>query len=208
MKFYKYLPKKEYISTWLDGGIIPLKLASSFYSIERDKTKTPDENQIRELKSKMSPDQFNKEYSRIVQIGNLENLTEARMNLNISGNKIILDNKVIDDGSTIYQSTMIDGYIMCFSCTLSSDIANKFDMPFVVEITDMNNLKKRINQELSLPFNEGLCEYTTSINRNVFLKGRDDKWQDEYRFFWQTDNNADQEIFVEIPKGIAKIVHY
>lgn len=194
---YKYLPKKEFISTWLDGGIIPLKLASSFFSTERSKTQTPDENRIINLKTKLSDDDFNRSYKIS---------TTTNLNIQISGNRIIKNGILVDDGSTNFKQKMIDGYVMSFSTKLSRQIANKFEMPFVIKITDLEKLKNTINAQISLPFSEGLCSYTSKIDRCVFLKGIDDEWQREYRFFWKVNNSSSNEVFIEIPKNIAKQV--
>jgi len=48
MEKYLYLTKVEWVDAWINGGEIPIALASTYFRKERDGIYTPDENQIHE----------------------------------------------------------------------------------------------------------------------------------------------------------------
>lgn len=206
-KLYLYLTEKDWAEAWVNGGKIPIKVASTYKADYRDGIFTPDENIVRELKGLdeniftshiMSGDpNLGENSSTQIRIGKLvvvENTPNGRVE------KIMGEN--ID-----YLAKYEEGYIQSFSNTLSEDVMEKFKKKACVQIVNPEELEKIISAQLNLKCIAQKCKYTDGKNRNHFLKSVNDEWQDEFRFFWKKDSAEEpKEIWVDIPANSGKIV--
>lgn len=181
MKLYLYLTKREWSKTWIEGGTIPLNLASKYLSDNRSGINTPDENNQRELK--------NLDEKLLGLIGNMDDVpTKGKNSFKIDIGKISLDDKVVAK-NVQYKRFFEDGYILSFSTKLEKSIMQKLGKEACVEILDFVKLFEHLNSQIEINGVHKKCEYTKGENRNVFLKSIKDEWQHEYRFYWKTNNN-------------------
>jgi hypothetical protein len=186
MEKYLYLIKKEWVSTWIDGGEIPISLASTYLSDARDGTQTPDENRIHESNVDLES------LEPMIKLGKGASIGSFTMtNSTFNGQRIpdILDAKYI----------LEDGLILSFCNKKSKNIAQRLGKEACVKILDIAALKEIIDEQLGIEGTMGPCEYTTDHQRNHFLKSSADSWQDEYRIFWPLGENR----IVNIHSGLA-----
>lgn len=185
---FLYLEYNDYANTWINGGSIPIKLASSYISNERQGKFTPDENTILTGST---------DFRKMPNIGSFKNATFI--------NSFYIDNNGIQEMNTLNSAYYKEnGLILSFCNIFDKEIAVKLNKQACVEITNMKTLKQKIDEQLEC---EGImqdCKYTNSHQRNHFLKGKEDGWQNEYRIFWNKSDN--DKIEVQIPKGTAKLV--
>ncbi len=190
MEKYLYLTCPEWTDAWVNGGKIPLNLASAYKSVGRDGIYTPDENVILSCThdlEKLSP-------SVSIQVdGN------ARMR-NVSIGKIIQDGKQIAKNVHLDELANEDGVILSLCNRKSNSIAQRLKKRAAVKILDVDDLKAVIDEQLGKESIAESCKYTSDHNRNHFLKSVDDEWQDEFRLFWVQQERVE----VELPKGMAK----
>jgi len=189
MEKYLYLTRKEWVPTWVEGGTIPIKLASSYLSDSRNGSMTPDENLIHESNvdlTKLSP------FIHIPKHGSIRSLT---MTDNRVFGKPLPD---INDGKYIHE----DGLILSFSNSLASSIATRLGKEACVVIHDIGQLKSCIDEQLGVEGKMAPCKYTDDHQRNHFLKSAEDSWQDEYRIFWSLPEEKE----VIIPGGLCSEV--
>lgn len=185
MHKYLYLEKTSWADTWIKGGNVPLKLASTYLSAERSGTSTPDENLIYD-----SPIDINSLSG--ICIGNVKNLTIG---------SFVIDGKFtpgVKDVSMYHE----DGVVLCLSNRFDLGICKKLGKSVCVKITDIDKLKQSLDRQIGLVGLAGACKYTDDHRRNHFLKSGRDRWQDEYRLFWKIKNSVE----VDIPAGIAELV--
>jgi len=188
MEKYLYLTKKEWCLNWLNGGEIPINLASHYKSSERSGIMTPDENRIHES---------TKDLNKLKLFKFTDNASIPKFtikNMEIDGVKVpdIIDAR--------YE--LEDGLILSFCNKISKDIALRLNKKACVKILDVNKLKQIIDTQLGLIGDMGSCIYTNSYTRNHFTKSQDDAWQSEYRLFWKHNKNEN----VILPKGLAEAV--
>ena len=186
---YLYLTEVEWAEAWINGGLIPISLASSYLHHQRDGIRTPDENLVHEspvdLKS-LDP------FIHIADGASVKRLTITNSTFN--------GQKIPDIVNANYYSE--DGLILSFCNSYSEDIARRLGKKACVKITNLEKLRKTIGKQLGCKGVMKECEYTDDHQRNHFLKSTEDSWQDEYRIFWKYPKNK----VVEIPKGIAEFV--
>lgn len=181
---YLYLTEVEWANTWIHGGEIPVKLASTYLHHTREGIKTLDENLIHE-----SPVDL-KSLSPMVHLENVKNFTMT--------NSFFNGQRVPDIISANYYNE--DGLILSFCNNFSEEIARKLGKKACVKIVDLEKLRKRIDKQLGIKGVMKECRYTTDHQRNHFLKSTEDSWQDEYRIFWRYPKNK----IVLVPSGIAE----
>ncbi|MDN4503436.1 hypothetical protein QX776_13575 [Alteromonadaceae bacterium BrNp21-10] len=188
MEKYLYLTKSEWKNSWINGGKIPLNLSSTYRTMERRGIYTPDENLI---------------YQSTHDIATLGKYINTNGNLaNIGTLKV---GKITDNGITVAEGIEAsareeDGLILSFCNIKSKAICRKLEKNACVKIFDIEILINIIDEQLGTKCIAKDCEYTSSHNRNHFLKFDDDSWQQEFRLFW--DYKEKTEIF--LPQGVGK----
>ncbi|AJY52512.1 hypothetical protein [Halomonas sp. KO116] len=182
---YLYLTKKEWIEPWLNGGEIPINLASTYRKMERNGIFTPDENLIYEATHPYSVLQG------VIALEDVRGITLT--NVNINGYQI--------NHMYIKERREEDGLILSFCNHFSERTAHRLEKEAAIEIIDIDKLIKSINRQTKTKCKRGNCEYTLGHNRNHFLKSYRDAWQDEHRLFW----NHPESINAQIPRGIGTI---
>lgn len=187
MHKFLYLLNQDYAYTWINGGSVPVSLASRYLSNKREGVRTPDENLIHESNV---PIPSLKQFGLVID--EVSNFTIT----NSTGNGVKIPNIV---GANFYTD---DGLILSFCNTFSTEIAKQMNKKACVKILDFEKMKKKIDRQLGCKGVMKAVEYTTDHNRNHFLKSIEDSWQDEYRIFWKST----QERWVTIPKGTAELV--
>jgi hypothetical protein len=181
---YLYLTEQSWADTWVNGGRVPLSLASTYKSLEREGTNTPDETLM--VKTNRDPrDIPSVFFSENLQFKNLNfhgNVAFGVAAPNVTGDRFI-----------------DDGIILSLSNVKSSAICQRLHKATCVRILDFQNLKTTIDSQLGVEGMALSCKYTKGHNRNHFLKSTMDKWQKEFRIFWRYRTP----VWVELPPGIA-----
>ena len=189
MDSFLYLTKKQWVNPWINGGEIPISLASSYLSTVRSDTRTPDENLINDMNIDI---QQLRPLISVSAGGGLRNAT-FRNNF-VNGRRL----PEVQDGNYFHE----DGLILSFSLQKSRGLATRMGKEACVKILDIDYLKQCIDKQLGLNGTLRRCEYTAGPNRNHFLKSKADSWQLELRIFWP-GGSARQ---VVLPSGIAELV--
>ena len=189
MHKYLYLTHAEWASAWVNGGAVPLSLASKYKGMDRDGIYTPDENLIHDSNVDLMS------LRGLVSFGENPYIK----NLNIIGCSI--NGVMIPDviGANIYTE---DGLIQSFCNVFDVDIAKRFGKAACVRIHDIDKLRKYMDKRLGSRSRFGNCEYTHDHQRNHFLKSVDDSWQQEYRLFWPNKDACS----VQLPPRVAEVV--
>lgn len=182
MEKYLYLTKKEWQEPWVNGGSIPVSLASTYLRQDRGGIYTPDETLIHDSPvdiQSFSP--FFKVFGKnITATGNTFNGV-----------------KLPDVKNAAFFRE--DGIILSFCHVASPEIRDRLEKACCVKILDVGALKKVIDKQLGVKGTVGPCDYTEGHQRNHFLKSTEDRWQQEYRMFWP----AKASMQVKLPPGIA-----
>jgi hypothetical protein len=187
VEIFLYLTETEWAKTWIEGGEIPINLASSYRSESRDGIMTPDENLIHES---AIPIPSLKQHG--FHFENVKNLTFT----NNFSNGVRLP----DIHNANYYSE--DGLILSFCNHFCLITAEKLGKRACVKILDIEKTKKKLDKQLGCKGIMKSCQYTESHQRNHFLKSTEDQWQDEYRIFWKRKI----EKRVKVPSGTATLV--
>ncbi|ABM05100.1 conserved hypothetical protein [Psychromonas ingrahamii 37] len=184
---YLYLTKIEHVDTWVNGGDIPIALASTYLSDTRSGIMTPDENLIHE-----SPIPIPSLKNIGIRIENVRSLTMT----NCRGNGMKIPNM---KNAHYYKQ---DGLILSFCNSFNNEVAYKLDKKACVKVNDIKALCGVIDKQLGRKGVMRSCQYTHSHKRNHFLKHVDDSWQDEFRLFWLIKENKS----VTLPSGVCEFV--
>jgi hypothetical protein len=197
---YLYLNEVAHARTWIEGGIVPLSLASKYRSEERAGTMTPDENGVLRIRRADEIAAF-RTHNDQVEARNIRWLTRR------------------DDGTVVEMAMdigYVDGLVVCLSNGRNDEIWAAVGKKACVAIADAFQLYMTIDRLLDdqdlftdpppcvaiARGRHARCEYTDTAQREVFLKSALDAWQDEYRLFWHTDRAAQ----VLLPGGLAELV--
>lgn len=186
MKKYLYLSQAFHVENWVNGGEVPLFLASSYRSQERQGIFTPDENYVCNIPA---------------------DLRGMGSNVSFRNDKIsrlTIDGEVVATNLVNFNRYEEDGAVLCLANRLSKGISRKLNKVACVEIQDVEELKNIIDETVGVRGEMGECNYTDTYERNHFLKSVSDAWQDEYRLFWKVK----EDIKVTLPKGIAKFIWF
>ncbi|MGJ0492858.1 hypothetical protein [Methylobacter sp.] len=192
MEKYLYLTEPEWADAWVNGGIVPISLASSYRSLERKGTSTPDENRI---------DNIPVDMLSLLGLENVEHIKGLTMRNNYIGDKRLPD--------ICGERYIEDGFILSLCNSYSTYIEAKLRKKTCVKIKDVGMLKHCIDKQLCQIGEMSPCRYRYDHQRNHFLKSSKDKWQDEYRLFWRSDNPKTAEMAkkgIMIPAGTAEPV--
>ena len=188
MKKYLYLTKKEWVSPWTRGGVVPLYRASRYLSDERNGVMTPDEHLVD---------------ASTHDLNAFKGIIEIRGNSTVTFTDTII-NGTLHKGSMHFDRKVEDGLVLCLANSKSIELSIKLGKIACVEILDIDFLKRHLDKQIGITSLMKECEYTDGHNRNHFLKSSLDAWQDEFRLFWP---GADS-VRVSIPSGIAKEVKF
>lgn len=186
MQKFLYLTKHEWEEPWINGGEIPLFVASTYRSMDRGGTFTPDENII---------DTSTHSFSL------LSNLFGLRDNF---AGEIILEDCVCADGpipNMHIKRKFEDGLVLCLANRRSRFIAKKLQKRSCVVIKDVDLLKNIIDEQIGFKGVMRECRYSKHHERDHFTKSFNDAWQDEFRMFWKDAEN----INIRLPRGIATL---
>lgn len=186
MHKYLYLAKQFMADTWVKGGIIPINPASTYRSIERHHTQTPDENLIHD-----SPFDLRKLQERGVDLLGARNF---RFHDNFVDGVLI---PPIYDGN-FYEE---DALILSFSNRQRNEIASRLGKEACVKIINIEQVKKIIDDQIKVIGERRDCEYREDHKRNHFTKSIADRWQREHRILWRVTDP--KRIEVQIPEGLA-----
>lgn len=187
---YVYLAEEKHVSNWVNGGVIPIGLASGYKATEFKGNKTPDENGIHE--SPVDLDAL-REVGGIVLGGHIEDVT-IRGHIGPGGQINSMHIPAARYGTE-------DGRVMCFSRTNSREIAMKLgDRKFCVRIDDIPRLKAILDECVGSPSEAGKCQYRDDFQRNPFVKRNDQAVLDEFRIYWK---NLLEERSFSLPPGIG-----
>ena len=181
MRKYLYLTKTEWVIPWVEGGSIPISLASTYQANVREGTLTPDENLIHD-----SPVDIASLRQSGLNFKNVRNLTFSGITIN--------DQKLPNFENVNYYKD--DGLILSFSNRKSGEICRRLGKVACVAINEVERLK----QQLGVESTAADCRYTNDHQRNHFLKAIADEWQQEYRLFWPVL----QSTCVTLPPGISR----
>ncbi len=189
MQKYLYLTQIEWTSAWVNGGSIPLSMASKYKRMDRDGIYTPDENLIHESNINL------RSLSPFFSFGD----TPSVKDFTFIGNT--LNGQPLPDVRNAKFYTE-DGLVQSFCNVFDIEIAARFGKAACVRIHEIDKLRKYLDKRLGRRSRFGDCQYTHDHQRGHFLKSNDDAWQCEYRFFWPSK----QECTVVLPAGVAEIV--
>jgi hypothetical protein len=167
---FLYLTEPEWTRAWIDGGEIPINLASAYLSDSRDGIMTPDENLVHES---AVPIPSLRQHG--FHFANVKNLTFTN---NYSNGA-----RLPDLHNANYYSE--DGLILSFCNHFHVSTAERLGKRACVKIINIDRTRKKLDKQLGRKGIMKSCEYTESHQRNHFLKSTEDQWQDEYRIFWK-----------------------
>lgn len=198
MQVYLYLNEHWHADVWVNGGEVPIGLASDYKSDKRSGVLTIDENKI------LNSDVPLEVMAPVVSFG------PGVIGCSQSGNVEV----IIDGGGRVVRRREIpaaydvdyyydDGLILSFSRTNSKALAKRFEKKnCCVSISNIYDLKFIIDEQIGCESTAKFCEYTKGHNRNHFLKSHEDSWQAEFRLFWPVREHKK----VVIPPGYARHV--
>ncbi|MDP8997489.1 MAG: hypothetical protein M3O03_10890 [Pseudomonadota bacterium] len=186
---YLYLARTSYAKVWIEGGEVPLNLASAYLSSGRSGTKTPDENLVYN-----SPVPLERFSPAIHIVGDTKNIT-------MIGNTY--NGRALPD---VYNVSRYheDGVVLCLSTKLDKAIQRRLNKEVCVKIFDVAALKAALDKQIGVIGKSGACKYTLDHQRGHFLKSYLDAWQCEYRIFWPVQ----KPVKVQIPPGIGELADY
>ncbi|MEQ0036418.1 hypothetical protein ABLU74_04700 [Klebsiella sp. GG_Kp161] len=182
MEKYLYLTELSWVEPWVNGGVIPLKCASSYKSIERHGIFTPDENLI---------DTSTHDINQFASAISIENSSVTFFGGEINGIKLPNVMKI--------ERKTEDGLVLCLANRRSNYIAKRLGKKACVKIFNIFELKEVLDEQIGVCCLMDKCEYTKTHLRNHFLKSELDSWQEEYRLFWPGVEAAE----VKIKKNMA-----
>lgn len=182
MEKYLYLTELSWVEPWVNGGVIPLKCASSYKSIERHGIFTPDENLI---------DTSTHDINQFASAISIENSSVTFFGGEINGIKLPSVMKI--------ERKTEDGLVLCLANRRSNYIAKRLGKKACVKIFNIFELKEVLDEQIGVCSLMDKCEYTKTHLRNHFLKSELDSWQEEYRLFWPGVEAAE----VKIKKNMA-----
>ena len=183
---YLYLTYPEWCEAWINGGSVPLSLASKYLSSERTGVKTPDEvHQVRW-------DGANQ--SQLAGLIGIEGSARDIRFINCSLNGRVIPDTRID----IFQE---DALILCLSTKRSKDIQDRLNKSCCVEIAEFDSLLMAVKDQFGDRMLYGPVRYTTSEERSHFMKSQADSWMQEYRI---AIPSASSDMNLILPQGIGK----
>jgi hypothetical protein len=191
---YLFLNSLEHVNTWINGGSVPINPASMYRSTERVGTKTPDEVM-----------------QKSVAGGSLlDLLPEVSLGGEGAMEDIVFTNCTFNErhipGPLTYSQHPEDALILCMSKSGDKEIMQRLDKVACVLIPDVEKLRAVLDKQIGYESEHADVQYTEEPgNRNHFLKGTEDSWQQEYRFVWRGEGIGKEQRWVTIPAGLARL---
>ena len=187
MEIFLYLTEPAWTKAWIEGGEIPISLASSYLSDSREGIMTLDENLVHESAVPIPS---------LKQHGyHFENVKSLTFTGNYSNGIRLPDLHNVN-----YYTE--DGLILSFCNHFDKSTAGEFGKKACVKILNLEKTRRKIDKQLGCKGVMKACEYTNDHQRNHFLKSKEDEWQDEFRIFWKMQNPK----WVKIPQSTAELV--
>jgi hypothetical protein len=197
---FLYLNDATHVNAWVNGGEVPFRLASSYRAAERNGVFTPDENGVLKIRAHVS------QPATLTWNASEHSKTIMWLSSDQYGNVVPM---AMDVG-------FVDGVLLCLSNNRNDQLwAERAGKRACVSVEDTVNLEKLVCEQLAaeglfeeqrnsrgVQSEQGSCEYTATMQRDVFLKGVEDSWQDEYRLVWHSRGP----VRVMIPAGTAQFV--
>ena len=196
---YKYLSNEEFASTWINGGQVPIFPASAYRNVDRRGTGTPDEVINQKFSSKAIKRAF-----EINAFGFDRNFLGAVQmhNVTIQGFPNQLNPLHIYGAFARFEQ---DALVDCYACELSEILMKRLETKNTcIEISNIDALLDEFDRQIGIESKRGKVIYTNGLERDHFLKGEEDAWQNEFRAIWTVPDAAKLEIFV--PAGFCKRV--
>ena len=187
MKKYLYLTEIYYKKSWIEGGKVPLSLASRYVSAEREGVMTKDENLVFDSPLGMNG------LLPFISFGPAFQARDFPINGFGASGRVLQDMEI----NQYYE----DGAVLCLSNSCSEETARRFGKQICLRINDINVLKGEVDRQMGVASKMSACKYTDGPERNTFLKSSADSWQDEFRLFWLNCDARD----VVLPPGMAEI---
>lgn len=196
---YLYLEKEEWADAWINGGEIPINLASKYKDSVRDGVMTPDENLNRNLQN-LDDEAF----GQIAKINEQGIGKNSKININIG---TFVSDGVLKGENIKYTARYEDAYILSFSYTRSKALMERLGKTVCVEIKNLDKIRRQISSQIGLKGMVRRCEYTEDGNRHSYLKSTEDAWQDEVRIIWEVGAWEEETRWVRIKgrngRGVA-----
>ena len=110
-------------------------------------------------------------------------------------------------GPLAYSQHPEEALILCMSNSSDSEIMHRMGKVACVVIADVEALRAVLDGQIGCASEQGNVQYTAEPgNRNHFLKGTDDSWQQEYRLVWRGEGIGTDLRWVTLPSGLARPV--
>lgn len=170
---YLYLTKPEWAEAWVQGGSVPISPASKYLSAQRSGTSTPDEVVQRYVDGTVDSAGMDMAQSFVRGLRGM-----SFKDCTVVGP----DGRagVITSAEYVYE----DALVLCFSRSLSRRLMERLGKAAVVALGDLDLLKRSLDEQIGSEGRYGAVQYTKSADRGHVLKGWDDRWQAEARFWW------------------------
>jgi len=222
---YLYLSKKDYEDTWINGGKIPIKLASAYRQDEHHGIYTPDENAMKTASSNITNTLAASVLSVEPTVNNLDvtNLKisgQARIAypplFSVVGDDVKIDNVLVMRGdhtdellySGDFRQNYADALILCGAKIYHPILMSRLKKEVCIKIKDLLPLQEVIDKQLGIKSIFGNCKYTDLVDRNHFLKSSESRYQNEWRLVWELPyeevSKYPNGVEVVIPPGIAE----
>lgn len=202
---YLYLNSPTHAETWVRGGEVPIFPAQKYKTDYRDGIFTPDENLYQKITGNVH--RLAHEEDGHISIGKFIKFPVGRVESIELSNCEYYDEKtntiVKLDGYA--KSLGFDSHILCFSDLLSKNLMLRLGKICVVKICNVNILNSYISEQIGEKGMVGKVNYTSGLNRNLFLKSEQDQWQSEVRMAWPF--MGPNPLYVKVPPETAKHVN-
>ena len=180
MSKYLFLNEDWHADTWVNGGEVPLSMASHYRHVERGGVLTPDEN----IHSTFDAD--------IREYGFYSDDIEVRNMLVVGGG---LPSKYIDGSRRLK-----DALVWCLTnAEPGGALLRRFGKKACVRIDNIAKMKEVIDEQVGSESVAGDCKYTWGYQRDHFTKSALDRWQEEYRLVWEVQKART----IVLPRGLS-----
>ena len=198
MNLFKYLEREEFAETWVNGGIVPISLASTYRAVERNGNSTPDEVLQQKFSGYGMPQLLQ---SGIVGVAPDFMGTATLHNVTFAGHPT-LSRPLTVNGS--FRRAEEDGLVDCHATVLDRDLMRKLGKSCAVEVTKVEGLWDNFDEQIGHKSIRRPIRYVRGMERGHFAKSRCDSWQHEFRAVWVFPNCATVE--VSVPAGFCRRV--